>query len=607
MNNTKVIIPQVGEGLLPVLADTVFNQQDKRDYGYAKNTCHEILFKPNAQMLGQEKLNYDTAYVDVHFTTGEWQTFSPALDDIYAGDMYIPYSTDYNHLTKRNGESIDTVDFETKPFPFGDHYSGNYNPREYPFAFYQGFYNAAVPVPFYNTDTNDSTLTTSDSIKSKSTVEWVNTPSLRMHYAPGAPCVIQGFDVTDEDGRDIVVRLPKRETRYFGYGRAGVNLYLSGMEETLPARSRYQNLAYDKYGHPSIGTDGISYTLSNASPSDLFFFGNPTMALVDVYKLCSANEAVLKHPDGKYYFTAYQLRDGSSYTTKTITGPGQYFIAPQRAIGLIAKDTLSSLTIQLKPSALVAITGEGIIVNSSDIAAGAPRKVAKTKTIYEEPETKWLYITASNETDWGVKKAYLTLGEQTGAARGYVFGEDALSIASGLSDNSDELYTTPLSLYTIADNKALMQDVRDTLSRVPLVFTTLPDYNYDEYTILSFSMSGTWDKPLYLYDALTNDSLLIRNGLQVAVRTPNSDQIRYFINGAPKLAGNENQPGVTTGLVEVNDQLPITNDRSNIVIYDILGRRVMTLTEYDLISNIQLPTGVYIIQSSNKTERMVIR
>ena len=53
-----------------------------------------------------------------------------------------------------------------------------------------------------------------------------------------------------------------------------------------------------------------------------------------------------------------------------------------------------------------------------------------------------------------------------------------------------------------------------------------------------------------------------------------------------------------------NDQT--VNDRM-VYIYDILGRKIMTLTEYDLISNIQLPTGVYIIQRGTNTERMVIR
>ena len=609
MGNTKVIIDKVDEGLLPIVSETVVEQKDTLDFGYAKNTCKKILFKPDAQMLGQEKLNYENAFVDVHFTTGQWQTFSPALDSIYAGDMYIPFSKSYNPEPgyESTGASIDTVDFETKPFPYKDNYFGDYNPREYPFAFYQGFYNASVPVPFYNTDTNDSTLSYKDTLQSKSTVDWVQTPSMGMHYKPGAPCIIQGFDATDEDGRDIVVRLPKTETQYYGYGRIGEN-YISGRAETLPSRSLYRNLAYDKYASATIGTNGINYTLKNATPAELFFFGNPTMALVDVYKLCVDNATHLKHTEGRYSFTAYQLMDGSNYTAKTVTGPGQYFIAPQRAIGLFANTVQSELTITLKPSALVAITGDGITVNSPDIVSPAPKKQARVKTVYEQPETKWLYITASNETDWGVKKSYLTLGEQAGASRGYVFGEDALSISSGLNYYNDASYSTPLSLYTIADNQALMQDVRDTLSRVPLVFTTLEDYSYDDYTILSFSLNGSWNQPLYLYDALTNDSIMIRNGLQVAVRTPNSDQIRYFINGAYKATEHENQPGVTTGVEEVtNDETNELTGNGRTVIYDVLGRYVMTLTEFDLLTNIQLPTGVYIIQRGNKTERMVIR
>lgn len=607
MNGTNVIIPQTEEGQLPVVSEFVVNNQDLRDFGYQKNTCEKILFKPRAQMLGQEKLTYTKAYVDVLLKTGEWQTFSPALEDIYAGDMYIPFSTSYNFYNPASGNSVDTVDFDPKPFPYQDNINLNYNPREYPFAFYQGFYNAAVPVPYYNTDTEDKELT-NDSVKSKSAVDWVRTPSMSMQYKPGAPCVIQGYDAYDVDGNEIVVRLPKSETTYYGYGKYQGD-YLAGGSVSVERSHPTHNLAYDWQDNPNIETEGISYTLKNLTAADLFFFGNPTMALVDVYKLCVDNSDVLKHDGSNYYFTAYQLVDGSSYTTRTITGPGQYFIAPQRAIGLIASDARQELTITLKPSALVAITGEGSVVNNADIASPAPRKIARTRTVYEEPDKKWLYITASNETDWGIRKSYLTLGEQRGASRGYIFGEDALNIASGLNYYDDGSFSTPLSLYTIADNKALMQDVRDSLVSVPVVFTTLPDYTYSEFTMLSFSMDGPWDKPLYLYDALTNDSVLIRNGLQIAVQTPNSDQIRYFINGhaLPKQGHDQ---GVTTDLdgSMVNDPThdPTVDDQT-VQIYDMLGRKVMTLTEFDLLFNIQLPTGVYVIQRGTKTERMVVK
>ena len=214
-------------------------------------------------------------------------------------------------------------------------------------------------------------------------------------------------------------------------------------------------------------------------------------------------------------------------------------------------------------------------------------------------------MSAANETDGGLCKAYLTIGQSAEASRNYVAGEDALNLSSGTSNNV--AYETPLSMYTIAGNEALMLDVRDSIGTIPLVFATLPDYEYEEYTLLSFAFEGHWSTPLYLYDALTNDSIQITNGLQVAVRTPKSDQIRYFINGnGARTSTDGGQPGVTTDIDEVDDQLPTANNQSAII-YDVLGRPVLKLSEYDLISNIQLPTGVYIIQRGKNTERMVIR
>ena len=227
----------------------------------------------------------------------------------------------------------------------------------------------------------------------------------------------------------------------------------------------------------------------------------------------------------------------------------------------------------------------------------------------ETANQKRLYIAASNETDMGVKKAYLTLGEQTDAIRGYRFGEDALSIVSGLNYYSDESFSTPLSMYTIADNEALMLDIRDTLRYVPIVFTTLDNkFDYSEYTLLSFATEGNWTEPLYLCDALTGDSVRIANGMQIVVATPLSDQLRYYINGIRRIASGEEQQGTATGidLVEdaANDQM--VNDQM-VYIYDVLGRKVAVLGENDLLTRINLPTGVYIISRGDKTERIVIK
>lgn len=612
MKDTKVIIPEVEEGLSPIASDYVENQIDTLHYGYAKNTCNAILFKPNAEILGQEKLTYERAYVDIPLKTGSWQTFSPAIDDVYAGDMYIPFSASYDPANPASGASTDNEDFAPKPFPCKAGYSGTYNPRVYPFAFYQGFYNSSVPVAFYNTDEEGTPVATT-MVQSKSSVDWVKTNALDMYYAPGKACVLTGYDATDEDGRPIVVRLPKPDDAYYGFGKNGGTNYVAGSAVTISRPNKMnRNLAYDKYAPSFSETEGLTYTLTNATESEIFFFGNPTMSLIDVYRLCVANEGVLKHEAGSYNFTAYNLIDGDNYTVRTITGPGQFFVAPQHAVGLIANATQTaakSLPIKLTPSALVAITGDGHLVSGDEVAKPMPRRAHNDE---EAINPRRLYIAAANETDWGIKKAYLTLGVQENATCGYRYGEDALSIVSGLNYFSDESYNTPLSMYTIADNQALMMDIRDTLNMIPLIFTTLDDnYTFSNHTLLSFAMSGQWTAPLFLHEAVTGDSIQIRNGMQIAIVTPLSDQLRYFINGGgsstiPVVTPDD--PGVVTNVENINGETnsPLNNNHSTII-YDMLGRRVKVLGKYELINNVQLPTGVYIIQRGQQTERMVIR
>lgn len=613
MGNTKVIIPQVAEGQLPVVMDVVVNQKDTLDYGYKRNTCKQILFKARSQMLGQERLDYENAFVDVLFKTDNWQTFSPALKHVNSGDLYVPFNAaSYNKADPETGTSVDTVEFAPKAFPLGNASGLTYNPRYYPFAFYQGFYNSTVSVAFNNTDKDGNPVAYTYST-SKNEVDWVRTNLIDTLYRPGHAAVINSYDAYNKEGREIVVCLPKPNNTYYTYGKSG-GTYAAGHSYSMKneaggdrtASDLTKNLAYDKTTLTNEGGEGITYTLHNATESRIFFFGNPTMALVDVYQLCLDNADVLEHDGSNHQFTAYQLAEGSSYTVKPITARGQYFIAPMRAVGLVANaahTTSKTLPITLKPGALVALTGDGMVVSHEEIKPTPRRMVAQE----ENEAPKRLYITATNETDAGIRKAYLTLGEQADASRGFRRGEDALSLSSGKHYFNAGAFSTPISLYTIADNEALMMDIRDTLSSVPVVFSTIDaQFDINNYTLLTFSITGNWDKPLYLYDAASNDSVLIRNGLQIAVETPLNDQIRYFINGRPAQKTNDN-PGITTDIEEVNSQSPITNDQSGTIIYDLLGRRVMTLNEFDLISNIQLPTGVYIVQRGNSTERMVIR
>lgn len=598
MGDTRVIIPAFAEeNLLPIVntdLNNIARRVDTMDYGFVTNTCRDILFKPNARMLGQENLIYTRAFVDVTVKTGSWQTFSPALKDIYTGDIYLP----------KNAATNDP-DFAPAMFEDGTSYGADHN-RGWPYLFYQGFYNTSVDYVFQNTDVDGAPLDTHTRTSANS-AEWVRTNALDQPLVPGSASIILGFGPTDVQDSALIVRLPKQESNYHYIGTARDG-YKQGDEASI-SRTAFEaitgNLAYHKDATGYSG--GITYTLTNHHPSKVFFFGNPTLALIDVYKLCQDNNDKLEHSGDPvtYSFTAYHMLSGSSYATRTITGPGQFFIAPQQAVGLIAASEGTSLSITLTPDAMVAMTGEGTDVHHP---FSAPRRAAQAAG----SPVRRLYIAAANDRSDDTYSAYLTLGEAEGANRGFTAGEDALSLSSGNTAYNRNSLATPLSLYTVADNRALMLDMRDTIDLVPLFLGTLENvenrYTYSATTTLSFATDGEWDRPLYLYDALTNDSVLIVNGLQLTVETPLSDQLRYYINGSRTLTPEPEQPGVATGLEQINDPSQMSNVQSQMTqVFDLLGRVVTTCPADNLISNTALPAGVYIIVRGDKTERMVIR
>ena len=597
MGSSRVIIPELDkENLLPIVTDDenmVVNRIDTANYGFKMNTCKEILFRPGAMMWGQEHLNYKRAFVDVPFTTGEWTTFTPALDYIYAGDMYLPEDT----------ARTNDLDFEPSVFEKGTSWSASHN-RLWPYAVYQSFYNTTVPVMYQNTDLDGAPLAE----RSKSSADWIETNAMNIRLQPGRANIVLTYGPSDEDGEQVVVRLPKQETLYHYIGQRGGTWQL-GSEETMtgkPAFAELQdNLAYDKKKLTEAGGTGITYTLNNETASKIFFFGNPTMSLIDVYQLCRDNADQLEKTAGGtgYKFTTYQLRDGASYITRVIDGPGQFYITPQHAIGLIAASATTTLEVLLKPDAMVPMTGDGG-------RTPAPRRLKPTDNTLSAMVNSQLSISATNEYDGGLCKAFITIGEAAGANRGFNEGEDALSLSSGLGYYSDLTFTTPLSLYTLAGDKALMLDIRDSVGLVPLVFAKLDEYHtFSATTQLSFALTGEWNRPLYLYDAVTGGKTLIMNGMQLLVEMPETDQIRYYING-----GNASDPhsdqGVATS-VTIDEWIAnwetTTSLQERITVYDVLGREITTSTSCKENTIPALPTGVYLIKRGNHTERILVR
>ena len=55
------------------------------------NLCDQIFFKARAELLNQQYLIYNKAYVEKEVTQNKWNIISTPLKDVYAGDFFVPY------------------------------------------------------------------------------------------------------------------------------------------------------------------------------------------------------------------------------------------------------------------------------------------------------------------------------------------------------------------------------------------------------------------------------------------------------------------------------------------------------------------------------------
>ena len=251
--------------------------------------------KVNVKIYGQEYLDYRRAFTDVRFQEGTWRTFTPALKNIYSGDMYVPEDSAADMRSY----------FAPLTFDSGSPFGPDHN-RVWPYLFFQSFYNQTVQEVFNNTDEEGNPLT----YREKSSAQWIQTNVLDKAFIPGEANAIIAWG-PEGNTKDIIVRLPKQESVYHYMDQNGT---VDPTEIPMGSRPAFddirQNLAFDK--DALNGNTYVDYTLTNETPAKLFFFGNATMELIDVYQLCLDNRDVLEN-EGGTSFVVYELTGESAY------------------------------------------------------------------------------------------------------------------------------------------------------------------------------------------------------------------------------------------------------------------------------------------------------
>ena len=415
--------------------------------------CHNIHFEPGAELINQHYLSYNQAFVDAEFKVGGYQLVSVPLQSMVTGDMFIQESGRRDSWVEWRTEAgqVATISEETMEWPAHPNYftvigdnmatlDSNRSPylehRVYP-TIYQRFWNMAVSNKSmsraaYNTEEDPALISMTDWSRSFNAVSTVYSRA-------------QGFALRiSEDGGTgeyATFHFPKDFGTYNYYTSTGGE---TGTSEAVSLRN-------------NVGKLMISGGLPNAitlyreldSSGNLFLFGNPFMAHIDISALLNENKGIksIKVFDGSRYV---DITNDATTATSSITQ-----IAPMEAVIVEAKeDGTGFINLNITSSML-----EQKDESSSSIAA-APNQLRLTATSRGHSASCVVVPSSAASDDYDAREdATLLVGSEEGSG---------------------------VAVYTVAGGKALSIQRMNQSGRIPVGFYLKEEGN----VTLSFDPQG---------------------------------------------------------------------------------------------------------------------
>ena len=461
------------------------------------NWCREIYFKPGAELLQQQRLRYQKAWVEKELEAGKWYLMSSPLKGTYAGDMYVPTTmSDLSMATPANvsGRQV-TEAFQS--ISFGDG-TGLYSRTKYPV--YQrswGLATAKVYTKVNDIRATDYSARLNFGTLSTDIVEWSHTYNdVQVPYN-----TLGGFSVRahkKEQALPALIRLPKDDTTYNYFEWNGTDspepAAGSDIKSTLKGSGVLGQLVYDQ---TSADQDKVELNLSDlqsqgayAGGNTYYLVGNPFVGSIDMGLFFAQNTAF-----GSTYYTY----EGSVLTTvdasATPTESNKHIIKPLQAFFVKCA------------------------------AASAPEKITFTRGM----------LTDGN---WEVGTAYTTsaspapqhdgLSLMLTAANGYG-GSTAGITVGGYEGSVDALFDSNLAeapmVYTVADGRALSINRMKQLQTVPFGVVCSSS---EPVEVVVKGVDALGESSLFVVDALTGESHEVGEGDAVTVQ-PN-DYGRYILS-----------------------------------------------------------------------------
>ena len=153
------------------------------------------------------------------------------------------------------------------------------------------------------------------------------------------------------------------------------------------------------------------------------------------------------------------------------------------------------------------------------------------------------------------------------------------------------------ALYSVAGNQAVAINQTSAITNIPL---GIYSDNAQDVT-LTFEGIEQFDSPLYLYDALLDQSIRL-DALNTQVTVPGSTHGRYFLNSGKDGLQAESDIAIYSPVAGEIVVATSSSDRLKTVrVYDLSGRLQLSLQSInEPVKRLYLTGGVYVVKVSTE-------
>lgn len=289
------------------------------------NLCDQIFFKARAELLNQQYLIYNKAYVEKEVTQNKWNIISTPLKDVYAGDFFVPLTT---------GREDTKTAFQT--MNFGET-SDN---RVYAPVYQRNWDSNATQVVDGVTNyeahdyngTNISIDTISDVSMNVESLYWSHVYNkLDEKYEKGKGFALKAGDQYKQLSPKWLFRLPKEDVEYKYFKPDG---WYSDQKVTLKKDALYRLNLLTSNEPGLLGEISQPLTANTHSNNRYYIVGNPYTASLSMYRFLNGNPSF----ERKVWTLVDGVLKAHSVPEGTYNRSQDYIIEPMQGFFVKVKD-----------------------------------------------------------------------------------------------------------------------------------------------------------------------------------------------------------------------------------------------------------------------------